>query len=221
MYRRAVLKIVPALTLPFALLLGACTAATVPAPPPANPQAAPPAATPSALPSPPSAALLAEPSAAPRTSSPPPRTKETGCTVRGPLPDPTCTPGAVMTTDMDVVCKHPTKERRNVSSEVHRQAFAEYGFTYPQAHGAFEVDHLIPLELGGDNVIANLWPEAAEPAPGFHQKDKVENYLHRQVCAGAMTLVDAQRQIATDWLGVWTQIERQASATPVGPDEGD
>jgi 5-methylcytosine-specific restriction endonuclease McrA len=32
---------------------------------------------------------------------------------------------------------------------------------YPQQHGAFEVDHLIPLELGGDNVIANLWPEAA------------------------------------------------------------
>jgi hypothetical protein len=36
-----------------------------------------------------------------------------------------------------------------------------------------------------------------------------------------MTLVDAQRQIATDWLRVWTQIEGHASATPVGPDEGE
>jgi hypothetical protein len=126
-----------------------------------------------------------------------------------------------MTTNLDVVCHRSTKERRRVSSEVHRLAFTEYGFTYPQPPGAFEVDHLIPLELGGDNTISNLWPEAADPAPGFHQKDQVENYLHRQVCAGAMTLVDAQRQIATDWLRVWTQIEGQASATPVGPDEGE
>ena len=115
-----------------------------------------------------------------------------------------------MTTDIDVVCHRSTKERRKVSSEVHRLAFTEYGFTYPQPRGAFEVDHLIPLELGGDNTISNLWPEAAEPAPGFHEKDKVENYLHRQVCAGAMTLVDAQRQIATDWIKVW-DADRRAS----------
>ena len=80
---------------------------------------------------------------------------------------------------------------------------------------------MIPLELGGDNVIANLWPEAAEPRPGFHQKDKVENYLHRQVCAGAMSLTDAQRQIATDWIAVWKQIEGQASTMDVGSDEGE
>jgi hypothetical protein len=68
-----------------------------------------------------------------------------------------------MTTDMTIVCQHSTKERRRVSSDVHRQAFTEYGLSYPQPRGAFEVDHLIPLELGGDNLIANLWPEAAEP----------------------------------------------------------
>jgi hypothetical protein len=124
-----------------------------------------------------------------------------------------------MTTDMTVVCQHSTKERRRVSSEVHRQAFREYGLTYPQAHGAFEVDHLIPLELGGDNTISNLWPEAAEPAPGFHEKDKVENFLHRQVCAGAMNLVDAQRQIATDWMRVWKQIEGKARAPEVENDD--
>jgi hypothetical protein len=126
-----------------------------------------------------------------------------------------------MTTDMNVVCHRSTKERRRVSAEVHRLALTEYGFTYPQPRGAFEVDHLIPLELGGDNVIANLWPEAAEPAPGYHEKDRVENYLHRQVCAGAMNLADAQRQIATDWLKVWKQLDGQASATPAGPDEGE
>jgi hypothetical protein len=126
-----------------------------------------------------------------------------------------------MTTDMAVVCQHSTKDRRRVSAEVHRLAFTEYGFTYPQPRGAFEVDHLIPLELGGDNTIANLWPEAAEPTPGFHEKDKVENYLHRQVCSGAMSLADAQRQIATDWLKVWKRIEGQTTAGEVGSDERD
>jgi hypothetical protein len=39
------------------------------------------------------------------------------------------------------------------------------------------------LEPGRSNSIRNLWPEAALPEPGFHEKDKIENDLHRQVCA--------------------------------------
>jgi hypothetical protein len=191
--------------------IGACTTG---APPPVSP----PTTVTAPAPSEPTA-VIAEPNAAPGTYASPPRARETGCSVRGPLPDPACTPGAIMTTDMDVVCHRSTKERRRVSSEVHRQAFAEYGFTYPQSHGAFEVDHLIPLELGGDNVIANLWPEAATPMPGFHEKDRVENYLHRQVCSGAMNLADAQRQIATDWMKVWRQIEGQATAPEAENDD--
>jgi hypothetical protein len=30
-------------------------------------------------------------------------------------------------------------------------------------------------------------------------KDKVENYLHQQVCGGAMTLAEARRIISGDW----------------------
>ena len=64
----------------------------------------------------------------------------------------------------------------------------------------------IPLELGGDNAIENLWPEPEGPGDGFRQKDRVEHYLHREVCRGAMTLRDAQRAIATDWLSVLRQV---------------
>jgi hypothetical protein len=39
------------------------------------------------------------------------------------------------------------RTRRNVSSAIHKQAFSEYGYSFPQATGAFEVDHFIPLEL--------------------------------------------------------------------------
>ena len=75
--------------------------------------------------------------------------------------------------------------------------------------GQYEVDHLIPLELGGSNDIANLWPEAASPKSGFHEKDQVENYLHDQVCSGAISLKDAQTQIATDWLAVYHRMPPQ------------
>ena len=126
--------------------------------------------------------------------------------IHGALPDAACTPGAVMTTDLDVICHQSTHDRRHVGASVHKEAFTDYGFSFPQPRGAFEVDHLIPLELGGDNTIENLWAEPAIPTPGFHEKDKVENYLHKQVCSGAMALEDAQRQIATDWMTVWRRI---------------
>ena len=64
------------------------------------------------------------------------------------------------------------------------------------------------LEDGGSNDIANLWPEVAEPRPGFHDKDQVENYLHDQVCTGRVTLSDAQRAIASDWLRVYELLRR-------------
>jgi hypothetical protein len=116
-----------------------------------------------------------------------------------------------MTSDVTVICHEPTRARRHVTLALHREVFTDYGLLPEEPRGAFEVDHLIPLELGGDNTIANLWPEAAEPRPGFHEKDRVENYLHSNVCAGAMSVAEAQRLIATDWLSVWRQIGGQAS----------
>jgi hypothetical protein len=138
--------------------------------------------------------------------SPSPATKHTDCKASAGLPDSACTPGAVMTTDLDVICHQATGPRRNVPASVHKEAFTDYGFSFPQATGAFEVDHLVPLELGGDNTIDNLWAEAASPKPGFHEKDHVEDYLHRQVCSGAMTLEDAQKVVATDWLSIWKKV---------------
>jgi hypothetical protein len=128
---------------------------------------------------------------------------ERRCAIREGLPDPGCTPGAVMTTDLGVVCHQSTRSRRHVDPAVHRWVYSEYGFAFPQPPGRFEVDHLVPLELGGANGVENLWPQPASPTPGFHEKDLVENYLHDEVCFGRMPLEQAQRAIARDWIGVW------------------
>lgn len=104
----------------------------------------------------------------------------------------------------DIVCHRSTKTVRNVPLSVHDQVYAEYGITH-HITGEYEVDHLIPLEVGGSNDIKNLWPEPANPVPGFHQKDVLENALHAKVCDGSVNLSDAQTQIATNWYAAYVR----------------
>jgi hypothetical protein len=54
----------------------------------------------------------------------------------------------------------------------------------------YEEDHLVALEIGGDGKDPkNLWPEPHEWKDNSFDKDKIENWLHRQVCSGAMTFI--------------------------------
>jgi hypothetical protein len=130
-------------------------------------------------------------------------TKTSGCQVNGPLQDRACTPGAIFPVTKNDICQSGyARSVRNVPDSEKNQDYAEYGITH-HTTGQYEVDHLISLELGGSNDIANLWPEAASPTPGFHEKDKVENYLHDQVCSGAVSLQQAQIEISTNWIAVY------------------
>lgn len=137
------------------------------------------------------------------------QTKTSGCQVRSALQDQQCTPGAIITsaTKAQICQSGYASSVRNVPTSEKNQVYAEYGITH-HSTGQYEVDHLVSLELGGSNDIANLWPEAASPTPGFHEKDKVENYLHDQVCSGAISLHQAQVEIATNWLTVYHQMNQ-------------
>lgn len=129
------------------------------------------------------------------------------CHSNGALPDRGCTPGAI----------NPKVTQANIAATICVQGYTRsvrppisytdplklrlmraYGETGPAS--AYELDHLVSLELGGNPTSPeNLWPEPYLPLPGAHEKDKVENYLHEQVCLGAITLAEAQRIISTDW----------------------
>jgi hypothetical protein len=137
------------------------------------------------------------------------QTKTSGCMAHGGLPDSACTPGAIFphATPQVICVSGYTRTVRNVPFSEKDQAYTEYGIAH-HSPGQYEVDHLVPLELGGSNDITNLWPEAASPTPGFHEKDQLENYLHDQVCSGAMSLKDAQREIATNWLAVYNRMPK-------------
>ncbi len=137
------------------------------------------------------------------------RTKTSGYQAANGLPDSACTPGDPLpNVSLAELCQPGyASSVRNVPQAEKNEAYAEYGITSHSA-GQYEVDHLISLELGGSNDISNLWPEAASPTPGFHEKDKVENYLHDQVCSGALSLTQAQQEIATNWLDVYNQMPK-------------
>jgi hypothetical protein len=133
-------------------------------------------------------------------------------------PDPARTPGA---TNPDItqeniretICnpRWSTKSIRPEESYTHRlkiEQIGEYGYSDSRLKD-YEEDHFIPLELGGNPTDPkNLWPEPFEtsiPDGGAHAKDKVENYLHAEVCSGSLTLQQAQREIAEDWYRVYQE----------------
>jgi hypothetical protein len=130
-------------------------------------------------------------------------------------PNPSLTPGAVLTTDASAICTSGyASSVRDVSTATKEQVYAEYGVSYPQPLGAYEVDHFIPLEIGGSNDITSLWLEPASPTPGFHQKDQFENFEHGQVCNGTISAAEAQSRMATDWYLYWQEeVEGPTSTT--------
>ncbi len=137
------------------------------------------------------------------------QTKTRHC-IAGTLPDTACSPGAVLTTDVQKICTVGyTKTVRDVSTATKKKVFSEYGIAYSD-HANYEVDHIISLELGGSNDISNLFPESYTIKNNARVKDVFENYLHRQVCNGSMTITEAQKEISTNWLTYYT-----ATITPV------
>jgi hypothetical protein len=131
------------------------------------------------------------------------RTRRSGCRARGALPDRRCTPGEALAriTALNVCRPGYAGSVGSVSAKLERAVYLEYGIKQPA--GRYQIDHLVALELGGDNSIANLWPEAATPRPGFHEKDRVEKSLRQKVCSGSADLRTAQRMLASDWLAAY------------------
>lgn len=126
----------------------------------------------------------------------------------GKLPDESCSPGAVFSdaTIGRICVTGYSATVRSVSDKLRGAVFAEYGISYPPQRGAYEVDHIVPLSIGGSNDIANLFPQPADPMPGFREKDVVENYLHEGVCSGRVILNVAQEEIAKDWLAIYNNL---------------
>jgi hypothetical protein len=131
------------------------------------------------------------------------------------VPDPTLTPGAVRTTDRSEICSTSTRELRHWSRERDDRILREYGLP-PGQHPNYEVDHLIPLCLGGADDIRNLWPQprrSIEATWNAEKKDDLEARLCQMVCAGEISPATAQAEISDDWTETYRRYFNMREAT--------
>jgi hypothetical protein len=115
-------------------------------------------------------------------------------------PIPAYTPGATAAEiRTPQLCPHLSPAwaaaRRTLGTADRRLTMARYGIANPDR--VSEWDHLIPRELAGADTIANIWPQTDRPTD--QRKDRLENLLHRQVCAGQLALTEAQHRAVRYW----------------------
>ena len=149
---------------------------------------------------------------------PPGAPAKSGCNTRQvanghPLPDTRCTPGAINPTLTAKVLQDPafsTKCVRNdpTSEEEKHSTYRAYGIPEPANNDGqnqtCELDHLVPLELGGSDTLDNIWPQCGPSGVElrdrfFKLKDMVEDHLAEFVRHGKVDLEDVQKRIAADW----------------------
>ena len=149
------------------------------------------------------------------------------CHLRGDLPDPGCTPGAAddrVTQDTigTTICRRgytaTVRPPVSVTGPIKTERMAAYGESGVRKSD-IELDHLIPLELGGASTVANLWPEPRRGPLGAATKDELESALNARVCSGSVTLAAAQQAIASNWEAAYA---RWVGPLPAGatPDPG-
>jgi hypothetical protein len=119
-------------------------------------------------------------------------------------PDPNKTGGAVVYHTPREVCGHST-EHRHFSNARRDEVLKLYGMQ-PGPHPDYEIDHLVPVCLGGSNDVANLWPQprrSIEPIWNAERKDRLEVVLCNLVCDGLLAIEDAQEAIIKDWIAAY------------------
>ena len=142
------------------------------------------------------------------------RTQTSAC-VRAARPDRRCSPGAYYSRlTKRVICApgFHTGAIRNVPQSEKFEVEREYGMAATYYGRTIEIDHIVPLELGGSNSIANLFPEPGSGAANYHVKDEVENRAKAMVCAGQLSLSAARRGFGRDWEALYTQLFGHAPA---------
>ena len=132
-------------------------------------------------------------------------------------PDFSVTPGNICTpTDPNFkeyrYPEHIAYCNRNVTKEMKLKVAASYNV--PQSDWSkYEFDHLIPLGIGGDSSIDNLWPQPRGDSDS-DGKDKLENELYNQMVAGTITQKAAVQKIY-DWFKKYLTTHPELRNTPM------
>src|SRR3954452_202809 len=109
-------------------------------------------------------------------------------------PDNACTPGAYRVLSRSAVCT--PKDRPGLPAADRREVVTTYGVPRWSGHDG-ELDHRVPLFLGGLTIEDNLWPERGGIP---NRKDALEALVRRRVCVEhTMRVRTAVRLFLADW----------------------
>ncbi len=132
------------------------------------------------------------------------------CHYNGGLPDPVCTPGdrdsrVTQENIASTICapgwSKQVRPPASVTEPIKKERMRAYGVS--ASAKSVELDHEIPIGIGGATSTANLWPQPWDGDAGAHKKDELEGILHDLVCGGELPLAQAQAEIASDWLAAY------------------
>ena len=125
-------------------------------------------------------------------------------------PDPALTPGKLSTRDTDTICDpdFTTRSVRHDTVAMKAKVYEAYGLDPHALPCPCEVDHWLSLEDEGvdgsetpDNLTLNLWPQPYAEPLGARDKDRVETWIHKELCAGSIT-----REQVPDVMARWPEI---------------
>ena len=91
------------------------------------------------------------------------------------------------------------------TNRIKMRLLSERGLDHEAEKGNYELDHIIPLALGGhprnlSNLALQLW----DGHDGAKRKDRIEVKLQCLVCSGEVPLAVAQDAIWTDWKAAYS-----------------
>jgi len=107
--------------------------------------------------------------------------------------------------DAHAACGQSRAHRGAMTRARRDEILTRYGLP-PGEHPDYEIDHLIPLCLGGSDDPSHLWAEprhSIEPKWNAEAKDRLERLLCDMVCNGQLDIGTAQQAFATDWIAAY------------------
>ena len=131
------------------------------------------------------------------------------------LADPARNPEVTQATINDTICArgytYTVRPSWYDSAKLKQQLLKARGESWIDAP-KYQLDHIVPLCLGGSPTDpSNLQLEPLEEA---YRKDRVEIQAMRCVCAGKVSLEEAQHDLATDWEGAYHRYAKLVCRRP-------
>jgi hypothetical protein len=125
-------------------------------------------------------------------------------------PNKTMTPGKIIpgVTRQDVCQSGYAKKVRSDLTKTKKQMIYR-NYNVPYDTSKYQIDHLVPISIGGSNDVENLWPQPIVHNAGYLEKQQVAQWLHEKVCNGSIQIEEAQRLMLKDWHQGWHMLQHE------------